>query len=407
MRFGLERMHRLLAELGSPEAGLRAVHVVGTNGKSSTTRMTAAILEAHGVRTGAFLSPHLQSFAERIRIGAEDLEPTAFASAVQRAAAAATAVEAELEPGDRVTQFELLTAAALSEFAAQEVGVAVVEAGLGGRHDATNVLDAAVVVLTSVGLEHTRWLGNTLEAIAREKLAVLGDGATLVVGSLEPEAMAEAQATVGRRAARLVEGTPAGAGPRGRDASLAAGGAPTGPGLSGYQRDNFALAMAAGEALLGHLDPQRVAAAAAHAGVPGRLQSVGADPLTIFDGAHNAAGVAALTAALDELVGDAPLVCVVSVLDDKDAAGMLAQLAPRSISTVLTRADNPRALGAEALERLAPRGAWDLHVEPDPRRALALARGLAGRHGAVLVTGSLHLVGELLADPDRRVASAL
>jgi len=170
MRFGLDRMRRLLTVLGSPQERYPAIHVVGTNGKSSTVRMAAALLEAHGLRTGAFLSPHLTSFAERIRIGDEDLEPDAFGAAVQRAAAAAAKVDRTLEPGDRVTQFELVTASALAELARREVDVAVVEAGLGGRHDANKVLGAPVVVLTNVGLEHTRWLGPTVIDIAREKL---------------------------------------------------------------------------------------------------------------------------------------------------------------------------------------------------------------------------------------------
>lgn len=420
MRFGLERMHKLLAALGSPHDRLRAVHVVGTNGKSSTVRMTCAILEAHGLRTGAFLSPHLQSFAERIRIGREDLGSEAFAAAVERAASAAGQVEAELEAGDRVTQFELLTAAALSEFAAREVDVAVVEAGLGGRHDATNVLGAEVVVLTSVGLEHTRWLGETLAGIAREKLAVVPDGGTLVVGGLGPEAMAEAEATAERRGARLVR-VPTAPGEASGDAGTAGGestrfgaaaraaedGAGPSAALPGYQRGNFALAVAAAESLLGSLDAECLAKAVAHAGVPGRLQAVGDAPLVIFDGAHNPAGVAALVAALDEVVGSRRLVPVISVLDDKDADAMLEQLLPRSVATVLTRAGNPRSLGVEELKDVAIRGDWELHTEPDPRRALELARALAGRHGAVLVTGSLHLVGELLSDPARRAASAL
>ncbi len=187
MRFGLDRMRRLLTALGSPQERFAAIHVVGTNGKSSTVRMCAALLEAHGVRTGAFLSPHLTTFAERIRIGDADLDPDAFGAAVQRAAAAAAKVDRTLEPGDRVTQFELVTAAAFDELARRGVEVAVVEAGLGGRHDATNVLAAPVCVLTNVGLEHTRWLGPTVRDIAREKLAVVPAGATLVTGPLEPE----------------------------------------------------------------------------------------------------------------------------------------------------------------------------------------------------------------------------
>ena len=166
MRFGLDRMRRLLTVLGSPQRAFRAIHVVGTNGKSSTVRMAAAILEAHGVRTGAYLSPHLSTFAERIRIGDADLAPAAFGAAVQRAAEAAAKVDRGLEPGDRVTQFEVLTAAAFDELARRDVEVAVVEAGLGGRHDATGVLRAPIVVLTNVGLEHTRWLGPTIADIA-------------------------------------------------------------------------------------------------------------------------------------------------------------------------------------------------------------------------------------------------
>src|SRR3954447_9812170 len=187
MRFGLERMRRLLTVLGSPQERFAAVHVVGTNGKSSTARMVAALLEGHGVRTGAFVSPHLTSFAERIRIGDADLDPGAFGAAVQRAAAAAAKVDRTLEPGDRVTQFELVTAAAFAELARRRVEVAVVEAGRAGRHDATNVLAAPVCVLTNVGLEHTRWLGPTVTDIAREKLAVVPAHATLVTGPLDPE----------------------------------------------------------------------------------------------------------------------------------------------------------------------------------------------------------------------------
>src|SRR5215471_17544742 len=182
MRFGLDRMRRLMTALRHPQLKFDSIHVVGTNGKSSTVRMTAAILAEHGLRTGSYLSPHLVSFTERIRIGDVDLEPAAFAAAVQRAAHAAELVDHSLAGDDRVTQFELLTAAAYSELARQGVDVAVIEAGLGGRYDATNVIPSRVQVLTSVGLEHTRWLGPTIADIAREKLDVVREGGTLVLG---------------------------------------------------------------------------------------------------------------------------------------------------------------------------------------------------------------------------------
>ncbi|MEA2390601.1 MAG: dihydrofolate synthase / folylpolyglutamate synthase, partial [Solirubrobacteraceae bacterium] len=287
MRFGLGRMRRLMTAMSHPQNSFDSIHVVGTNGKSSTVRMIDAILAAHGRRTGAYVSPHLVSFTERIRVGGEDIEPEPFALAVRRAARAASLVDRAAASDDRVTQFEALTAAAYSELAAREVEVAVIEAGLGGRLDATNVIPSKVQVLTNVGLEHTRWLGSRIADIAREKLAVVRDGATLVVGALHPEAETEARAAAERHGARLVV-------------------APTEPmeelhALGAFQRQNFALARAAAEAYLGRLDPRAVARAAAEVTVPGRMQVVDETPLTLLDGAHNPAGAAALAESLIEL----------------------------------------------------------------------------------------------------------
>ena len=392
MKFGLERMRRLLTVLGSPQRAFRAIHVVGTNGKSSTVRMAAAILDAHGVRTGAYLSPHLSTFAERIRIGDADLEPDAFGAAVERAAAAAVKVDRTLTGGERVTQFELLTAAAFSELAARGVEAAVVEAGLGGRHDATNVLAAPVAVLTNVDLEHTRWLGPTITDIAREKLAVVAPGSTLVVGELDPEAEAE----VAKVDARVVRADPA-------------DGAP----FTGFQRANFAVAKAAvGEFQGEPLDEAAVLRAASSLTVPGRFQITAEDPLTIFDGAHNPSGVAALAAALHDAVQDRPLIPVISVLDDKDAAGMLRELVPLAAGAVFTASSNPRALSPATLASLWSQLSGQStrrrrRSRADPRAAVERARELAGEHGAVVATGSIYLVADLLAEPGRRRASAL
>ena len=387
MRFGLERMRRLLTVLGSPQEAFASIHVVGTNGKSSTTRMTAAILEAHGVRTGAFLSPHLTSFAERIRIGDADLDAAAFGAAVGRAADAARMVDRTLEGDERVTQFELLTAAAFAELAERGVEVAVIEAGLGGRHDATNVLPSRVQVLTNVGLEHTRWLGPTLRDIAREKLAVVRPGATLVVGELEPEADEEAVATARRLGARLVRV----------------------PAEPLFQGTNFEVARAAALAHRGELDPERVADAAARTEVPGRFQRVGERPLTIVDGAHNPSGIHALDAALAVAAGDRRRVAVVSVLDDKDAAGMLRELLEHCEAAVFTSSQNRRALPPATLASLAAQVGWrgEPVLENDPRAALERARALAGPDGAVVATGSIYLVADLLSAPGARRASAL
>ncbi len=205
MRFGLDRMHKLMDALGRPNEAFRAIHVVGTNGKSSTTRMIAALLTHHGVRTGAYLSPHLVTFAERIRVDGADVSSEQFAAAAGLAHAATQFVDGELDPDDGVTQFEALTASAYVQLARSEVQAAVVEAGLGGRWDATNVIGAEIAVLTNIGLEHTRWLGSTVAEIAREKLAVLAPGATLVLGAdLHPDADTEARLHAERQGATIL-----------------------------------------------------------------------------------------------------------------------------------------------------------------------------------------------------------
>ncbi len=396
MRFGLDRMRRLMTALGHPERRFDSIHVVGTNGKSSTARMIAAILAHHGLRTGAYLSPHLVSFAERIRIGDQDLEPHAFAGAVARSARGAELVDRSLGGEDRVTQFEALTAAAYSELAAREVEVAVIEAGLGGRYDATNVIPSKVQVLTSVGLEHTRWLGPTVADIAAEKLDVVQPEAALVLGAgLHPDADAVARTVAAERGARIIR---AGDDP----------GVPVGA-LGIFQRRNFALAQAAAAAYLGELDMGSVAAAAAEVRVPGRLQVVGEEPLTLLDGAHNPDGMAALAESLPGLARDHDrVVAVVSVLDDKDAAGMLAALMPCCDELVLTSSHNPRALPPPTLESLARQLAGPpSEIVRGPHAALARARELAGPSGLVLATGSIYLVADLLAPEGRRRASML
>src|SRR4051794_3959389 len=209
MRFGLDRMHRLMTVLGLPQRRFASIHVVGTNGKSSTVRFAAAILERHGLRTGSYTSPHLRSFRERIEVGEEAISEPDFGAAVTRAAHAAELVNRTLEPDDHVTQFELLTAAAYSELARRGVELAVIEAGLGGRYDATNVIPSRVQVLTSVGLDHTRWLGSTVGEIADEKLAVVRDHATLVLPpDLDPDAEAVAERVAAERHARVVRAQP-------------------------------------------------------------------------------------------------------------------------------------------------------------------------------------------------------
>jgi dihydrofolate synthase / folylpolyglutamate synthase len=412
MRFGLDRMRRMMTVLGSPERRFASIHVLGTNGKTSTTRMTAAILQRHGLRTGAYTSPHLVSFRERVRLDERELDPETFAAAVARAAWAAQRVNRTLAEDDHVTQFELLTAAAFWQMAQEGVEVAVVEAGLGGRYDATSVIDSQVTVLTNVGLEHTRWLGPTLTDIAEEKLAVVRADRPLVLGAdLAAPALAVAQRVARERDAQVVRA----AATQPMPVLLARG---------GFQQRNFALARAAAAAYLEttgiELREQAVAQAAAEVQVPGRLQLLDDRPPTVLDGAHNPDAVAALVQSLPEVfaarpsghtarsagsgcVFPGPLALVLGVLEDKDAAAMLAALLPLCERAWFTAPPSSRALSPAALQSLARQlGFQASECEPQPSRALAQAQRWACEHGgATLATGSVYLVGALLAERSR------
>jgi dihydrofolate synthase / folylpolyglutamate synthase len=333
--FGLGRMRALLDALGDPQLRYPSIHVVGTNGKSTATRTIEAHLAAAGLNVGAYLSPHVRGWHERIRAGGEEADFERAISRVQKAAVAAGA-----------TQFEVLTAAAFAEFAADEVEVAVVEAGLGGRHDATNVIDAPVVLLTNVGLEHTEVLGETREAIAREKLAVVADDSIVVLPDAE--------------FAHVVSGSKV---------------------LLGSARE--AAGAFLGAALDGDVEVE----------LPGRLER--RSDSEIWDGAHNTDG---LDWALPRLPTGSYTI-VASILSDKDVDGMLERLARAGERLVATASSNPRALpAAELAARAAP---WFREVEAvdDPAAAVERAR----QDPPVLVTGSLYLLADLAGREEQRV----
>ena len=258
--------------------------------------------------------------------------PDEFAAAAERVAQSVEVVNRTLAEGESVTQFEAATATAFVALAAARVEFGVIEAGLGGRLDATNVLPSRATALTSVGLEHTEWLGETEEEIAAEKLAVLRDHSTLVLGRVGGAVRELAERTAAERSARLVV-----AGDPDPELRLAVPGA--------YQRRNFAVAAAAAEAALGALDPDRVRAVAEGLELPGRMQVLEGDPPLILDAAHNPDGARALAEALPEAAGEAPVVACLAILADKDAAGVLAALAPRLELAVCTE------LPAERLAR--------------------------------------------------------
>jgi dihydrofolate synthase/folylpolyglutamate synthase len=326
--FGLGRMRTLLAALGEPNLAYPAVHVVGTNGKSTAARKVEALLLAEGLSVGATVSPHVRSWAERITV---DGEPADFEAAIAR-----VRLEAEAQ---NATQFEAICAAAFAEFAARSVDVAVVEAGLGGRLDATNVLRSHVVLLTNVGLEHTDVLGETREEIAAEKLAVVQEGTVAVLPDEEFAPLA---------------------GP-----NLVVGGA-----------------REAAAAFLGRPVEREIEVA-----LPGRLERRGDE---VWDGAHNPDGAAWLAAQLDR----SDYTVVASILRDKDAEAMLRSLSAAGGTLFATVSSNPRALPAAELARLAGPYFAEVEVVPDAVAALGRAR----ERGPVLVTGSLYLLADLHAE---------
>ncbi len=396
MRPGLERVVALLAALGEPQRSFRAIHIVGTNGKSSTTRYAAAVLRAAGLRDAAYLSPHITGFPERVLISGRPVSTDAFGAAVERVRAESRRLPAALGP---VTQFEVLTVAAFVAMHEAGVEAAAVEAGLGGRLDATNVLAAPVVVLTNVGLEHTEVLGDTREQIFAEKAAVIARGADAVFGPLDGLEVAaeEVCARAGARAHLLgrdltVTGVPS-------DFAVTVGGSDRYDGLAvpseaGYQVLNAALAVAACRLLLGALDAGVVRRALRATAVPGRLQIAAHEPLVVADGAHNPDGAAALSGALRTMAPPRPRVGVLAVMRDKAVDEMMSLLLPLFDTVVCTQASEPRSLTADELaERIGD--AVDVRREADPHRAVALARELAGPAGSVVITGSLYLLTDL------------
>jgi dihydrofolate synthase/folylpolyglutamate synthase len=324
--FGLERMRALLAYLGEPQRHYDAVHVVGTKGKSTAARTIAALLRTEGVDSAAYTSPHVSGWGERL-----ETDDAGFERAVGRVRQEAESLGA--------TQFEILTAAALLDFAERGVEVAVVEAGLGGRLDATNVVGARVVLLTNVGLEHTEVLGSTREEIAREKLAVAGPDATVVLPDREFEPLVP-----------------------GREVRI------------GGARE-------AASAYLG-----RPVAAKVDVELAGRLEIRGGE---VRDGAHTPEAVDWL---LERLPEPGDYVVVASILRDKEVAGILARLARAGDTLVATRSSNERALPADAVAEQARSVFSRVEIADEPAAALELARSL-GR--PVLVTGSLYLLADL------------
>jgi dihydrofolate synthase/folylpolyglutamate synthase len=399
---GLERISGLLDVLADPHRGYPIVHVAGSNGKTSTSRMAAAICGAHGLVAGLFTSPHLQSVAERYEVGGEVMRPEEFAGMIEEIG---PLVELwEQRSGDPVTYFEVTTALAFAWFAERAVDVAVVETGLGGRLDASNAADATVAVITTIGLEHTQYLGDTLGAIAGEKAAILPEGGTLVTGRLADEAAAVvARRVADQRAAWLRLGEDFRVG----EAVQAVGGwLTTVEGIydtyedlplhvhGRHQLDNLAVSLGAVEALLGRgLDRDAVVEATAGIVLPGRMEIARRHPVVMLDGAHNPQGVDGLASALAEEFPTTGWRLVFGVMADKDIASMVETLAPVATAVhTVAAADSERALPSAEVAA-AFEGLVDGPIEAHDSVAEAVAAAIGG-DDPVLVTGSLYVVGE-------------
>jgi dihydrofolate synthase / folylpolyglutamate synthase len=405
----LDRIQVLVGLLGDPQHAYPVVHVTGTNGKTSASRLVASLLEARGLTVGLFTSPHLSRVNERLARNGEPISDDDLADVLGRIRAV------ELLMDDTPTFFEIVTAAAFDWFADVAVDVAVVEVGMGGLWDATNVADATVAVVSNVDVDHVEYLGPTREGIAREKAGIVKPGSILVLGETDPELAPVFEATphdavlrrgidFGVRSTQLAHGgrvvslyTPGGEHP---DLYLPLHGA--------HQADNAALALAAAEAFFGGqpLDDEVVADGFATVTVPGRLEVVGRSPLVLVDGAHNPHGAAALARALDEafvvvpdrLTGAAGgRTYVVGVLASHEPGGMLEALAVGPDDRVVAcrppspRALDPRHVAAAARARGLPAAA--IEVVPDVADAVDRAIAVAGPDGQVVITGSLYVVG--------------
>ena len=416
MVFEPERIISLLDLLGTPQRAYQSIHLTGTNGKTSTARMIDSLLRAHGMRTGRYTSPHLETVRERISLDGEPISEDRFVEVYREVAPLVSLVDNEYpEP---VTYFEFTTAMAFAAFADAPVDVAVVEVGLGGATDATNVLQAPVCVLTPVGLDHAEWLGNTIAEITTQKMGIVHEGATLISAVQPEEAVrpilsrcAEVNATLAR------EGSEFGVLRR----QMAIGGQVLNlqglgavyeevfvPLHGAHQAQNAVLALAATEAFLGAgpgraLDPELVREGFAQASSPGRLERVKSSPTVLLDAAHNPAGMLATVTALQEEFQFRRLVVLVAALADKDVTTMLELLEPVADEIVVSRNSSPRAMPVEQLAELAVTifGEDRVRVEPELPDAIQEAVGLAqeGEDVAlgglgVLITGSVVTVAD-------------
>jgi len=393
----VEPMHALLGVLGDPHRAYPVVHITGTNGKGSVARMVTALLAEHGLTVGTYTSPHLIRVNERIARNGEPISDDEFGTVMGEL------VDAGPLAGVEPSYFELLTAAAFAWFAEVAVDVAVVEVGLLGRYDATNVVDADVAVITNIGLDHTDGEGDWRAAVAGEKAGIVKPGSFLVLGEADPALRPVFVEAAGDRLWVLGEDfgvTEDASALGGRVLELFTPGGTVGdvfvPMHGRHQSTNAALALAAVEAFFGRaVDAEVARGGFAKSSVPGRFEVLRRSPLVIIDGAHNPPGAAAAAATLDdEFHVDGRRILVLGLLEGRDAVAMLEAFDVRRADLVVTcTPDSPRAVPARELAGVVQAFGVRVEVAPDVDDAVALALANAGDKDAVLITGSLYVVG--------------
>ena len=419
-KFGLENISILSAELGNPHRAVRCVHIAGTNGKGSTAAMLESILRAAGLRTGLYTSPHLERINERIRINGEDISDQSFAAAWTKVRAAIESLMAAGKLAAHPTYFEFLTTIAFLAFAEARIDLAVYEVGLGGRLDATNIVNPEVAIITPVDFDHENYLGHSIEEIAGEKAGIIKHGALVVSSSERPEA----RAVIARRCEELdgrlidvdqswqiqrVENSD------GRYTAIVTSthiGRPITirPALPGRFQIRNALAAATAGYLLAErgfpVNDQAIERGIATVRWPGRLERLSAQPALYLDGTHNPAGARELLKFWEENLYGHRILLVYGAMRDKAVDEIAGLLFPRADSVILTEPRQPRAISAPLLAELTGHLAVQTSMVRDPGEALECALGMAGPDDAIFVTGSLYLVGDLRDYWSKRMGKA-
>jgi len=372
INLGLDRVSAVLSKLKDPHLKFKSIHVAGTNGKGSVCAMLDSILQEAGLKVGLYTSPHLFKFNERVKIQGQDISDKRLKEGIRR-------IEKAGE-GLGLTTFEILTGLAFDYFAEQKVDLAVIEVGMGGRLDATNVITPLVSVITNIDLDHTEYLGGTLEQIALEKAGIIKSGVPVITAENKPEALRVIRETCRLKGSRCWE-----LGELNEPANKSA----VSPLLGSHQRRNEALAVKVAELL--KIKKETIEEGLKKTCWPGRFQILSADPLTVLDGAHNVAGAAALAGTIDEMKIKSPLTVVLGVQNYKNIKGITEVLAPLADPLILTRSSHPQAAAPEEIITGIERGR--VLIIYSVKEALEVARSF---NQPLIVTGSLFTVAEAL-----------